>query len=61
MNVVLLRADEPTEVILRELMKGCDTAIQFDCASARVNFIVHGWFVFPGGSLKEHIDVEQPT
>ena len=52
------RADEDSNAILRELLKGSDNAMQVDCASQRVQFVVIGWFVFPRGTMRPFIEVE---
>ena len=53
-----LRADEDPNVILRELLKGADNAMQVDCAGPRVSFMALGFFVFPRGSLSPPIEVK---
>lgn len=50
-----LREDEPPEAVIKELLADCDNAMQVDCASQRVGFIVVGWFVFPKGSLHHEV------
>jgi hypothetical protein len=50
-RAVELREKEQPSVIIKELMADCDNAMKVDCASATVNFLVEGWFVFPKGSM----------
>lgn len=61
MNVVQLRADEKASDIISELLKDADNAMQVDCASQKVTFIVQGWFVFPKGSMVQPVLVEHAS
>lgn len=45
--VNLLRADEPPEAVIRDLMEGMDMVIPFDAADRRVGFAVNGFFCIP--------------
>jgi hypothetical protein len=56
-NVVLYREDVDVNAIMEELLVGSDNAMQVDCASRSVTFVVAGWFVFPKGSLHEPLDI----
>lgn len=47
--------------LIQSLMKGADMVMPVDCADRRVQFTVHGWFVFPKGSLTKPHDVMAPS
>jgi hypothetical protein len=49
--VNLLRENEQSSAIIRELMQGADYVMQVDCASMKVAYAVNGWFVFPHGTV----------
>jgi hypothetical protein len=57
LNVVQLRETEEANAVMEELLVGSDNAMQVDCASRNVSFVVAGWFVFPKGSLHEPLDI----
>lgn len=61
MEVIQLREDERPEAIILELLKGADNAMQVDCADRRTGFTVHGYFVFPSGSLVKRQDIDGPS